>query len=104
MNKQIQTDTLPVDLERDTPLDMRFCPPSTSPASDVACPSQYRRLFNTARIPGAGRDRNVTFQGSKHIGVICNNHIWTVDVTVRKREGGRERDGGGQGAQGYELG
>lgn len=44
------------------------------------CVNQYKRLFNTTRIPGIEKDRVDHFKNSHHIAVICKGYFYKVTV------------------------
>ena len=51
--------------------------------------SQYYRVFGTTRVPGRGRDELVYAPASRHIVVMRNNHVYSVEV---QREDGLPTD------------
>ncbi|XP_045459314.1 carnitine O-acetyltransferase-like [Melitaea cinxia] len=59
----IDNDKIPVEMMGKNQLDM----------------SQYKKIFGTCRIPFEKRDK-LSFNDSKHITVIHNNHIFHVDI------------------------
>ncbi|KAG7311587.1 hypothetical protein JYU34_002635 [Plutella xylostella] len=59
----IDDNAIPVEMMGKSPLDM----------------SQYKKIFGTCRIPGEKKDR-LSFNDSKHITVLHNNHIFHVDL------------------------
>lgn len=59
----IDGDKIPVEMMGKNPLDM----------------SQYKKIFGTCRIPWEKRDK-LSYNNSKHVTVIHNNHIFHVDV------------------------
>ncbi|XP_046961406.1 carnitine O-acetyltransferase-like isoform X1 [Vanessa cardui] len=59
----IDNDKIPVEMMGKSPLDM----------------SQYKKIFGTCRIPNEKRDK-LSFNDSKHVTVIHNNHIFRVDL------------------------
>ncbi|CAH2104729.1 unnamed protein product [Euphydryas editha] len=59
----IDNDKIPVEMMGKNPLDM----------------SQYKKIFGTCRIPFEKRDK-LSFNDSKHITVIHNNHIFHIDL------------------------
>jgi carnitine O-acetyltransferase len=63
-NERIKNNLLEPDMEKNEPFDM----------------GQYRRLFATARIPGFGRDKYLTWTDSKHIVVIVKDLIFALNV------------------------
>lgn len=60
----VRRGTLPVDLERDAPLDMR----------------QYELLYGVTRVPAPGRDRLVRVDDSRHVAVLRRNRVFVVDI------------------------
>lgn len=59
----IDNDKIPVEMMGKNPLDM----------------IQYKKVFGTCRVPHAKRDK-LSFNNSKHVTVIHNNHIFHVDL------------------------
>ncbi|KAM3959049.1 carnitine O-Acetyl-Transferase isoform 2-T2 [Aphomia sociella] len=59
----IDSDKIPTEMMGKNPLDML----------------QYKKIFGTCRIPGDKRDK-LSFNDSKHVTVIHNNHIFHVDL------------------------
>ncbi|XP_050360681.1 carnitine O-acetyltransferase-like isoform X2 [Nymphalis io] len=59
----IDNDKIPVEMMGKSPLDM----------------SQYKKIFGTCRIPVEKRDK-LSFNDSKHVTVIHNNHIFRVEL------------------------
>ncbi|KPJ15173.1 Carnitine O-acetyltransferase [Papilio machaon] len=59
----IDGDKIPVEMMGKSPLDM----------------SQYKKIFGTCRIPGEKRDK-LSFNDTKYVTVIHNNHIFHVDL------------------------
>ncbi|XP_052746536.1 carnitine O-acetyltransferase-like [Bicyclus anynana] len=59
----IDNDKIPVEMMGKSPLDM----------------AQYKKIFGTCRIPYEKRDK-LSFNDTKHITVIHNNHIFHVDL------------------------
>ncbi|KAH9640832.1 hypothetical protein HF086_014418 [Spodoptera exigua] len=59
----IDNDKIPVEMMGKNPLDM----------------AQYKKVFGTCRLPFAKRDK-LSFNNSKHVTVIHNNHIFHVDL------------------------
>ncbi len=64
LKKSIDSETLPPDTDRGTPL----------------CMSQYRNLFGTTRIAGLSGDELATRPDSRHITVLCGGGAWSLDV------------------------
>lgn len=62
----VNTQQLPPDMEKTTPLDM----------------SQYPKLFSATRIPGYSRDvlKHVPEANARHVLVICRGHYFTVNI------------------------
>jgi hypothetical protein len=44
------------------------------------CMDQYRRIFATTRIPNVPFDQVVTFDGSRHVVVMCHNQFFEMQV------------------------
>lgn len=44
------------------------------------CTTQFGRFFATCRVPLEGRDEIVTYQGSRHIVVLCRNQFFSLTV------------------------
>lgn len=59
----IDNEKIPVEMMGKNPLDM----------------AQYKKIFGTCRIPHEKRDK-LSFNNSKHVTVIHNNHIFHVDL------------------------
>ncbi|XP_059048863.1 carnitine O-acetyltransferase-like [Achroia grisella] len=59
----IDSDKIPTEMMGKNPLDML----------------QYKKIFGTCRIPGDKKDK-LSFNDSKHVTVIHNNHIFHVDL------------------------
>jgi carnitine O-acetyltransferase len=62
--KLVRTGALPVDMERDVPMDMR----------------QYEMLYGVARVPRAGRDLLVRADDARHVVVLRRNRFYVVDI------------------------
>ena len=41
---------------------------------------QYKKLFNSTRIPRETRDELVSYPGTRHVLVLHNDHMYCVDV------------------------